>query len=472
MTEAASKPKSSGNLVVDYFRDFAILKENPREYWGIQVINFLDSAAYFALLTIVSVFLSTDLGFDDKGAGYVITAFTSAVTICLLFSGVATDVLGIRKSLWLAMAGKAVLHLGIVLLALGPNFNGRGIVVAVLLFLMAPFLAMVQTLFQAANQRYTTVRSRSAGFNLWYLFMNVGAAAAGLLVDLVRLWLKLPSTWVVAVGAVTSVLSLVVGLLWVRTDEQVYGPGEARDEVKPDAEKPKKKSPFEILKGMVKETAFWRFVVLVAMLLGVRAVFVYMYLLMPKYWIRVMGPDAAIGLLNTINPVLIIVGLILFIPLTNKFNIFKMLVYGAAVSALAVFALLIPWQWLSSDLVTAYNTMAIISMVLLSIGEVIWSPKLSEYTAAIAPKGQEGSYLGMSMMPWFLAKTVVGVLSGHMLGRWVPEGIGERIRAGTVGFWDRPEGMWLILGIWAIAGPVMALVFQKWLTQGARWKTS
>jgi len=39
-----------------------VLRETRAEYWGIQLINFLDCTAYFALLTIAAVFLSDDLG--------------------------------------------------------------------------------------------------------------------------------------------------------------------------------------------------------------------------------------------------------------------------------------------------------------------------------------------------------------------------------------------------------------------------
>jgi hypothetical protein len=103
-------------------------------------------------------------------------------------------------------------------------------------------------------------------------------------------------------------------------------------------------------------------------------------------------------------------------------------------------------------------------LVILSIGEVVWSPKLNEYIAEIAPAGQEGSYLGMSMVPWFAAKLVVGAISGHLLQRWVPEGIGVELQAGTVAFWDSPEAMWLLLFVWALSGPVIALVFRGWFT--------
>jgi MFS family permease len=486
--QAPAPNKSAGQMILDYFREFKILKETPREYWGIQIINFLDCTAYFALLNIVTIFLSDQIGLDDNNAGYIVTLFTSLTTILLLFSGLATDSLGIRKSLWLAMLSRAAATAAVVFLAVNPEIPYRVPLVAACFVAMAPSMAMVQTIFQSANKRYTSERSRSAGFNLWYLFMNIGAASAGVLVDVVRLSLGLSTTWVIGTGMLTSFLCLGVMMMMVRREEQFGDNGRfvenSAQEKKVEAQA-KKPNPFSILKAMVSETAFWRFVVLVTLLLGVRAVFTYMYLLMPKYWTRVMGEDAAIGTLNTINPVLIVTGLILFIPFANKFNIFKMLVYGAMVSALSLFALVIPWQsmgqvlgglgsglgisWMRNDFVPAYYAMSVLCMILLSIGEVIWSPKLQEYTAAIAPEGQEGSYLGLSMVPWFAAKTVVSVLSGHMLSRWVPEGIGERLREGTVPFWESPEAMWLILGLVALAGPLLALFFQGWLTKGARW---
>ena len=74
------------------------------------------------------------------------------------------------------------------------------------------------------------------------------------------------------------------------------------------------------------------------------------------------------------------------------------------------------------------------------------------------------------MLPWFLAKTVVSVLSGHMLTRWVPEGIGTAMRNNQVSFWNSPAAMWFWLGLVALAGPFLALFFRGWLTKGARWK--
>lgn len=469
-TDQNTKKQSASEMILDYFRSFKVLKETPREFWGIQGINFIDCMAYFSLLTIITLFLSQEFSLSDKDASYVVTLFTSLVTILLFFSGVMTDVLGIRKSLTIALIGRALTTAVLVVLAVMPDIPFRIPLLCLAFILMAPSAAMMQTIFQTTNKRYTTNKSRGAGFNLWYLFMNIGAAASGFMIDQVRLVLKLSNTWIVGFGIVSSIISLGIMILFVRREEQFEDNCSFAKAV-PKAEHGtiKKRTPMMILRSLFAETAFWRFVVLVTLLLGVRAVFVYVYLLMPKYWVRMLGEDAAIGTLNAINPILIVIGLIVFIPIANKFNIFKMLIFGAIISSLSLFALALPWQTFGSDFNQAYYTMAVVSMVLLSVGEVMWSPKLQEYTAAIAPEGQEGTYLGLSMLPWFAAKTMVSLISGHMLARWVPEGVGERARAGTLPFWESPEAMWLILGLVAIAGPIIASFMKDWLTKGARW---
>lgn len=478
MTQA--KPaRSAREAILGYFRDFGILRETRSEYWGIQIVNFLDCIAYFSLLTIASLFLSQDIGLSDVSAGYVITAFTSATTLMLTFSGVVCDSLGIRLSLRWSMIAMLLLRAAVVVVGLMPGLPHRGWLAAGLLVLMAPFMAAIQTIFQAATQRFTTKRSRSAGFNLWYLFMNIGAAAAGAAIDVVRLWLKLPNVHIFTLGVITAALCLVVAELMIRDESQLHG---ADEPAEPAAtEKPAKKSPLKIFREVVTEPALYRLLVLIALILGVRAVYAYLYLLMPKYWERTIGPDAAIGVLNMINPIGIVLGLILFIPLANRFSVFGMLVYGAMVSALSLFPLALPWQWFGGDIAQAHYWMAILCMVVVTVGEVLWSPKLYEYTAAIAPKGQEGTYLGLSMIPWFLAKTITSLLSGHMLNRWCPETVSvagapmplrEAMIQDKVPFWSSPAAMWLVLGVVALAGCIFAALLRPWLTRGARWNNA
>lgn len=472
MTQAVSGTREkTGNPIVDYFADFAVLAETRFEYWGTQVVNFLDCTMYFAMLTIATVFLSQDLGMSDTQAGLVVTVFTSATTICLFFSGLVSDWLGIRASFLVTFGTLLVLRGIVVWAGLSPDLPYRGWIVAVALALMAPFMAMVQTIFQSANKRFTTAKSRSAGFNLWYLFMNIGAFMSGVLIDALRLWFKVPNanTHIFTFGVASALLCLIVALFAIRREDQLVGPDETSAGAAATAA-PERLSPWQSFLRVIQEPVFWRFTILITLLLGVRAVFTYMYLLFPKYWLRVIGPSAPIGMLNTINPALVVIGLIVLIPILHKFDVYKMLVYGAMISALSLFVQAIPSSGSQTIMISA------VALVILSVGELIWSPRLTEYTAAIAPSGQEGVYLGLSMVPWFAAKTIVSAISGWLLTTWVPEYpageplLGERLAAGQIDFWHSPSAMWIILAIPALGGPLVALLFRRFFTQGAKFE--
>jgi hypothetical protein len=288
----------------------------------------------------------------------------------------------------------------------------------------------------------------------------------------------LANVHIFTMGAILAALCFVLGMVLIHNEDQLVGPDEPAETRKADA-KVVHKRPLQIMREVIREPALWRLLVLIALILGVRAVYAYLYLLMPKYWLRTIGPEAAIGVLNTINPIGIVIGLILFIPLANKFNVFTMLIFGAVISSFSLFPMAVPWQVYGSNIGQSHYTMAILCMVIVTIGEVVWSPKLYEYTAAIAPKGQEGTYLGLSLIPWFLAKTLVSLFSGHMLARWSPETVvvdGARVPLqqamvhNQVGYWHSPGAMWLVLGLYALAGCVIAVMLRGWLTRGADWK--
>jgi len=483
MTEA--KPDENGdgakdNFVVKYFKDFAVLKETRKEYWGIQLINMLDCLAYFALLNIIVVMLSDDYGYSDKEAGYVFTVFTSLTTICLVFFGLVTDKLGVKNGTYVAMIGYTVARADLLIAAYMEPGMLRHVMVVGGLILMAPCMAMVQTIFQAANRRFTTKKSRGAGFNLWYLFMNVGAAGGGFIIDILYKEFGLPRFHILSFALVMGVLCMVVNFLMIKNTGQLYGPDEEAEEK--EAEQKKEIGLIGTAMASIKEhgwdkatrrfflSPLFKLAVLIFLLLGVRCVFINLSIVAPKFWLRMIGDDASIGALQALNPILVIIGLILFIPLLHRFKLYNMLIFGALITALSMFFLILPppQGW---DVAQWTYIMTIVFLLVLTVGELVWSPRLQEYTAAIAPKGQEGTYLGLSMVPYFLGKTILAAISGHMLARWVPEYpegepiVGERIQAGQIGYWDSPYVVWLILGAWALVGVLVAIYFKSWFTR-------
>jgi len=474
ITAADTNSRSSvWDAIRGYFASFAVLRDNSRAYWAVQAVNVLDCTAYFSMISIASLFLVQNIGLSEVYSGYTITAYGMLVSITLFGAGFITDRLGVRRSLFTSMLIQGASRVGVLFCGFTPDLPGREWLVIAFLIFGAPGNAMVQTAFQTANKVFSSQRSRSASFSIWYLLMNIGAAAGGLSIDVVRKTLELDNTWIFVLGAATTVASIVVTLAFIHRDDKVGTI--ADDDTGREAVDDGKKG-FEFVMSVVREAAFKRLLVLMVALLGVRAVFLYMYLLLPLYWTRmieaVSGEKTDMGLLQAINPVLIVVGIILFIPFSGRFHVFSMLIFGAVISACSLLFMIMPWQFFGADMAQSYFTMSVLMLVTLSIGEVIWSPKLNEYIAEIAPAGQEGSYLGMSMVPWFAAKLVVGAISGHLLLRWVPEGVGAQVQAGTLAFWDSPEAMWVVLFAWAISGPIIALLFRGWFMAVARPRTA
>ena len=90
----------------------------------------------------------------------------------------------------------------------------------------------------------------------------------------------------------------------------------------------------------------------------------------------------------------------------------------------------------------------ILFIIVLSFGEALWSPRLYEYVAVMAPPGREASYMGLTQLPMFAAKPLVGVMSGFLIAAYSPES-GAR----------NTELMWTIIFATTLAGPLIALLF-------------
>jgi hypothetical protein len=99
-----------------------------------------------------------------------------------------------------------------------------------------------------------------------------------------------------------------------------------------------------------------------------------------------------------------------------------------------------------------YYVMIALYVVMLSVGEAFYSPRVYEYAAAIAPKGQEASYSALSYVPMFLAKLMVGPFLGVLLAKYCPA---QGVR--------HSEMMWLFLGLGTAVAPLGLLVFRRYI---------
>jgi MFS family permease len=171
-----------------------------------------------------------------------------------------------------------------------------------------------------------------------------------------------------------------------------------------------------------------------------KLIFQHFHFTWPKYVTREMGEGFPVGKVYSINPVMIMFLVPIATALTRHRSAFNCIVLGAFVTTASVFVLCFG---------ASYTTI-IGSVVLLSLGEALWSPRLYEYTASIAPHGREASYMGLSSLPMFFAKMAVGPMSGYLLAHYCPA---QGPRHSGV--------MWGIIGVITLVGPVLIVMLRR-----------
>jgi hypothetical protein len=102
--------------------------------------------------------------------------------------------------------------------------------------------------------------------------------------------------------------------------------------------------------------------------------------------------------------------------------------------------------------VNPYYVIIFLFVLVFSLGESMYSPRLYEYAAAVAPRGQEASYMSLSYLPFFLAKLLVGTFSGVLLGQFCP----------ATGPRNSPM-LWLVIALITTVAPVGLISLRKYI---------
>jgi len=191
---------------------------------------------------------------------------------------------------------------------------------------------------------------------------------------------------------------------------------------------------------VVRDRAFWRSMLLIGLLVFVKATFVHMHSTWPKYITRERGEDFDWGVLWSLNSVLILAFVPVVTAFTRKVSAFRVIMIGSFVTALSPFVFALG----------PYTPVQIAAIVLLTVGEALWSPRSYEYNVSIAPKGREATYVSLAVLPYFLAKFFVAMISGRLLTAYCPPH-GER----------HSSMLWVVIGVITLVGPVAIVALRN-----------
>jgi len=498
-------------IIYKYLRD---LHESPREIWLVSLSQVTEFIAWALMLSTLTLFLSSDVGLSDVTASNIVGGWNVAYTVLMFGVGALVDAVGVKRVL---VIGTVLAIVSRLVFALTTNLF------ALLVFgfaVQAVSVAFLSPVITVAIKRYTKSDTSAMGFAMFYTLMNVGFAIGGWLFDYIRNSLGEYGTTVVPLLGTMSTYRFIMLVAFFLSIPAMIFISMLRDGVNLHDDgrleiTPPKKSEgsfflalwrtiktafsdaYRIFMDVMKQPAFWKFMLLLTVLLGVNYVFFHFHYTFPKYGIRVLGEGAKVGsVYGMLNPVIVI----FFVPLiawaTRTWSPYFMITFGSFVSAFAVFLVTLPekvfiplvdtvlgrliWQvWLGLDPALGEEKLAIyigltIFVGLFTIGEAIWSPRLMEYTARIAPHGQEASYMTLSMLPKFISQPLVAWMSGQLLSTYVPvhdkigpDGKPVLNEAGqvvqVVGDISNHRMVWVWIALLAVTSPIGMLILRKWV---------
>jgi MFS family permease len=455
---------------------FTVMRGAQRELWLTFLLKFLIYVAYSVTNKTMVLWLSRDLGFSDQAAGAIVGwGWAPAMTVFTLLAGSLTDAIGLKRTFYLGVAICTVARAVMV----GTTIPWLALSCGVLPLAIGEALGTPVLL--AATRRYSTTAQRSISFSLIYMVMNVGYLAAGYIFDFVRrssgsftLFGFEPTTHQ-QLFMVSLAIEIIIfpAIYFIRRGEgeRVQSPtrsasllGGLTQTVRESATE-----TVQLFGRLIGQSAFARILVFFLLIGFLKAIFLQMDYVFPKFGDRMLGMGAPVGKLANINGWMIILLVPVVGALTQRFSAYRMVVIGGVICAAGVFIMALPptWflaatesglgQWLGHSYlglqgaIHPYYIMSALYLMVFSVGEAFYSPRVYEYAAAIAPKGQEASYGALAYLPFLVGKLLIGT-AGWVLAAFVPEQ-GPR----------RPELLWLTFALAASVAPIGLIVFRRYI---------
>jgi len=487
-------------IIISYVKG---LKGAPRELYIVCSTSVLEYTAYGAMAMSFVLFLSSKgLDLSDKNASWFIVAWGLVISVVTMVVGSIADTFGVKRTL---LMGTTILLFGRFVIPFTENLY----ILAIFSFLpMGIGLALKGPVLTVAIKKLTTPETSALGFGLFYTLMNVGYALGAWIFDKVRheigrdgdynmLGLMDMSAYQVIflIALICTIFNFIMIYMMRNGAELNDETGELQFEKFDDLQEGNKAvaiyklvkdagvDAIALMKKVFVEKAFWIFMGMLSSLIFVRLTFYHFHYTFPKYGDRVLNEgvvNAAEGvnvgaIFGVLNPMIIIFLTPLIATLTKQFKSFNVLLIGTFISSIAILIAVIPDQYFLSmsqgwvgelilhkwlDVPDGAREPLIVSLVIMviifTVGEAIWSPRLMQFTAEIAPKGKEGSYIALSMLPSFLAKFAVGYMSAELLVNYAPEGASH---------YPLHYMVWVWIGGMALISPILLFIFKRAFTR-------
>jgi dipeptide/tripeptide permease len=230
-----------------------------------------------------------------------------------------------------------------------------------------------------------------------------------------------------------------------------------------------KRSVGRILLDMVLVLKSGRFTLFLVVISGFFFLYNQVYNVLPLYVKRVVELTPAMDLYTAANPLVIVCFQLLITSRFGRMRPIRSMIIGSIGISLSMAVNLFPVfaaggvRALVANWLPIGSVFVIMTVALIAFAELFTSPRMYEYIGALAPKGQEGLFLGYANLP-----LAIGSLFGGPVGAFIFNDIMAK------GATKRPDGLldldptqnalgWMILMAIGLASAFSMWLFNRWL---------
>ena len=395
-----------------------------RPFWVANLSELFERLSYYAAFASLPRYLHESLNFGVERATSLAGLFGGLVWFLAAFGGALADRMGFRRALSLAYLILATSYFLLGSIGspwLGPVRAAMPLVVLVTLILMLPALgiALVKPCVVGTTARASRENVRSIGYSIYYTVVNIGSAAGPFLAGWVHQHLSVERVF--AMAALSVFLMFFAVLILFKEPRRL---DEARCE-----------SLGHVARNFLTVASNWRFMLFLAIFSGYWIAFWQQYIILPIYIHDYVNPGSNTEMLLMSDPLTVIALQMAASILTRKMPAFRGITLGTLISGLA-------WILLALHPSVA---MAVVTLIVVAIGEITQQPRYYEYISRLAPSGQQGTYMGFAFLP-----IGIGSLVGGWFGGFLVHHFGEVLH--------QPGLIW-----WGVAGAGVATAGLLWV---------
>jgi len=442
----------------------------PGTFWTANTIELFERAAYYAMASFMVIYLKETLGMRPTFATFLNGSLLWGLIYFLpILSGTLADKYGYKRSLSVAfvLIAAGYFTMGNVQ-RLWPGLVGRTaaeavdftVPVVLGIVLIGIGGSIVKPCIAGTIQK-TSGTAATLGFGIFYMVINIGSITGRGVSYFIRTSLGIPAIFTYA-SSVFALIGLVIVLF-------VYKEPEYVSDGKKDGQAVRKKTLGQAIGGIFVVLRNARFVFFLVVIGLFWVLYVQLYNLMPLF-LRAVDPNAPMELYTLANPVMIVSFQMLITRFAKKWTPIKSILFGVAVTTAGMLMNILP-PLLGADFSRKIDVLGlalpfagvflIVSIASMAVGEMMASPRIYEYIGAIAPKGEEGLYLGYANLPVALGSILGGPLGGALFERYISTPMKE----------GRPTNsmaMWLIIAGIGLVSMTGLAVYDRILVKGRK----